>query len=132
MSKKSKSNFYDVAMFSFSRPILLMSVRAGDMMDNAKRPKKLPVKFLIFPSSVRLNTLNSHVKKALNMRLKLQKDVLCLISIVHEIDQRKFAKVINEADIVLVTTNKNRSRAPNITENELERFGGVMYRMSIR
>jgi hypothetical protein len=57
---------------------------------------------------------------------------LCLRSIVHEIDQRKFAKVINEADIVFVTTNKNRSRAPNITENELERFGGVMYRMSIR
>jgi hypothetical protein len=35
INKKSKAYFYNVAMISLSRPILLMGVRTGDMIFNA-------------------------------------------------------------------------------------------------
>jgi hypothetical protein len=102
-----------MVVFVLSRFILLVGVKAGDSMCNAKRPKN---GYGVFdtPTPIRLHTLNFYVKKMLNMSLKLHKDTLCLRSIMHEIDPCEFAKIINEPNIIFVTTNRNWCIPPYI------------------
>lgn len=51
------------------------------------------------------------------MRLKMQEDVLCVSAIIHQIDSREFAIVINKTDVVPRTTNRGRRRGPQTSEN---------------
>jgi hypothetical protein len=68
-------------MLSFRRPILLISVETGDVMCYAKWSEELIVKFLIFPTPIRLNTFNFCVKEPLNMSLELHEDALSISSV---------------------------------------------------
>jgi hypothetical protein len=59
-------------MFAFSRAILLMSVRARDMVSNANASKK-GVEGLIFTPPIRLNCQNFTIKLTFNKILKILK-----------------------------------------------------------
>jgi hypothetical protein len=75
-------------------------------MSNAKGSKKLAMKFLIFPTPVRLHTLNFCVKELFYVSLELGKDLLCFSAIMHEVNPRELTEIINETDVVFITTNR--------------------------
>jgi hypothetical protein len=97
-----------------------VGVRTRDTMGNAKLEEKLMVKFLIFPTPVRLDTFNFSVEEALHMHLKEHKNVLCISSVIHKINPCEFAKVINKANVILKSTNKSGRRTPNIGKDKLK------------
>jgi hypothetical protein len=51
------------------------------------------------------------------MGLELQKYTRSLRRIMDKINPRKFVEIINEANMVFITTNRCWSRSPNIYEN---------------
>jgi hypothetical protein len=53
------------------------------------------------------------------MGLKLGKDLGDFRTIMHKINPSKFTKVINKADIIFISSDRNRSSAPNIRKNKL-------------
>lgn len=58
-----------MAMFPLSRSVLLVSMRAGDMVGNTNALKK-GVKFLILTSPISLHGQDLAIKKAFNKLLK--------------------------------------------------------------
>jgi hypothetical protein len=123
MSKKCKTGFNYTSMFTLSRPILLVGVRARNLMGNGKRFKKLVMKFLIFPTPIRLHTLNFCVKNTLNMRLKLHKNTLSFRTVMHKINLRELAKIINKAYIIFVAANRHWGKpqtSEKMSSNSLE------------
>jgi len=91
------------------------------MMGNAKGTKEGIVHFSVFPSPIRLNTLYSSIKETLNVSFKLHKNAWCLRSIMHQIYPGELRKVINKTDIVFVSTNGSRRRAPHIRKDKIQR-----------
>jgi hypothetical protein len=65
------------------------------------------------------------------MRLKMQEDVLCVSAIIHQIDSREFAIVINKTDVVPRTTNRGRRRPPNIRKHKFKWGSRSMNRIII-
>jgi hypothetical protein len=51
------------------------------------------------------------------MGLELQEYMGCFRTAMHKIKPRKFTEIINEANIVFITTNRCGGRSPNIREN---------------
>jgi hypothetical protein len=60
MRHQGEPNFYYVTMFTLGRPVLLMSIRARDMMGDTSLLKG--VELLIFSTRVSLNSKNLPVK----------------------------------------------------------------------
>jgi hypothetical protein len=83
------------------------------------RDRKIGYEVFDFPTPVRLHTLNFRVKESFYMSLELGKDLLCFSAIMHEVNLREFTKIINETDIVFITTNRDWGRTPDIRKNEL-------------
>jgi hypothetical protein len=71
MSKKGDTHLHNVAMFTLSDTILLMCMRARDLMRDVNILKK-GIKFPILPTPVRLNSNDLTIKHALNEFLELK------------------------------------------------------------
>ena len=72
MCKESEPNLDDVAMLTLSYAILLMRVRAGNMVCDADLSKER-MKFLILTPPICLHSDDFSVKEALNKGLKFSK-----------------------------------------------------------
>jgi hypothetical protein len=72
MGKQDKSHLNNVTMLAIGSTILLMSVRARDMMRDANGSKE-GVEFLIFASPIGLNGYDLAIKYLFNKLLKLKK-----------------------------------------------------------
>ena len=107
-----------MSMFSFGRPILLVSMGTRHMVFNAYTLKER-VEFLVCTSPVRLESKDLFIKGSFNMILKIMKAGKNIRFILNKIDPSKLAIVINEAYIILVASNRSTSRTPHIGENEL-------------
>lgn len=70
MSKQGKLNLYNMLMLPFGRAVLLVSVRTRHVMNYANFIKE-GVKYLIFPTPVRLEHTNFCIKETLNILLKI-------------------------------------------------------------
>ena len=105
-------------MFSLSGPVLLMSVGTGNKMRDADLRKK-GVKFLILASPVSLHSDNLVVEQAFNKFLELVELLENFRFKLQKINPREFAKIINQAHIVFVTTKRIWCQSPNIRENKL-------------
>jgi hypothetical protein len=70
MSQKSEPHLHNVAMFTLSNTILLVSMRTRHLVGNANIMKK-EIKFLILSTPIRLDRKNLAVKLSLNKALKL-------------------------------------------------------------
>jgi hypothetical protein len=104
----------------FVRPIHFVGECEGTILnEQCQEIEKLAMKFLIFPTPVRLHTLNFRVKESFYVSLELGKDLLCFSAIMHEVNLHEFTKIINENDIVFITTNRDWGRTPDIRKNEL-------------
>ena len=88
------------------------------MMGNAKCVEE-GIEFLIFPSPIGLDSNNLTIKLSFNKCLKVVEDLKYIGSFLEKINPRILAKIINEANIICMFTNKDRSRAPHIRKNEL-------------
>jgi hypothetical protein len=71
MSKKRESHF-DNMMFSFCRPVLLMSVWTRNMMSNVKLSKER-IKLFILTTPIRLHDKDFPIKETFNKGLKFLK-----------------------------------------------------------
>jgi hypothetical protein len=96
-------------------------------MGNSSGVKKL-VEATIFPSPIRLDTLDFSVKQQLNVFLKLKENILNFRFGMKEKNPGEFAEIVNKTHIILKTTNRGYSRAPNICINELKRSSRSMNR----
>jgi hypothetical protein len=70
MSQKSEPHLHNVAMFTLSNTILLVSMRTRHLVGNANIMKK-EIKLLILSTPIRLDRKNLAVKLSLNKALKL-------------------------------------------------------------
>jgi hypothetical protein len=111
MSKERKTNFNYMAMFSFSESILLMSVRTRNMVGDARLLEKAP--------PVRLKCRDLLVKQSFNKILKLLEFMENFRFVLKQIDPSEFAKVINETNIIFISSNRIASKTPNIRKDEL-------------
>jgi hypothetical protein len=98
MSKKRKSYFDNMSMFSFCRPILLMSMWTRYMMSGTNALEKgvqaliLPTKgvqALILPTPVSLHGNDFPIKQTFNKVLKIMKTLENLIFVSKEKNPRK-------------------------------------------
>jgi hypothetical protein len=72
MCKKSNAHLDNVSMFTFSRAVLLMGMRTGNVMRNAYAFKE-GVQGLILTAPIRLYSLDFSPILAFNKRLKFMK-----------------------------------------------------------
>jgi hypothetical protein len=72
MGKQGKTDFYNMAVFSLGRAILLVCVRTRDVMGNANFIKK-GIKRLVLATPIRLNHKNFASKLALYKGLERMK-----------------------------------------------------------
>jgi hypothetical protein len=99
MGEKGQTNFYYMTTLAFNITILLMSVRTGHMMGNAKTGEE-GVKFSVLASPIRLVSKNLAVKLSLHNVLKILKFLKHFRLKLDEIDPSKFTIIINKADII--------------------------------
>lgn len=118
MGKKCKTDFNNVSMFAFSGTILLMCMRTRHKMRDANASKE-GIKLLIFTTPVGLNDHNFPIEHAFYKILELMKLLKNFRFKLDKINPGKFTEIINEANIVLPSSNRNRRRAPNIRKNKL-------------
>jgi hypothetical protein len=88
MSKKRKSYFDNMSMFSFCRPILLMSMWTRYMMSDTNALEK-GVQALILPTLVSLHGNDFPIKQTFNKVLKIMKTLENLIFVSKEKNPRK-------------------------------------------
>jgi hypothetical protein len=70
MSQKSEPHLHNVALFTLSNTILLVSMRTRHLVGNANIMKK-EIKLLILSTPIRLDRKNLAVKLSLNKALEL-------------------------------------------------------------
>src|SRR6266540_2252413 len=99
MSKKRKPDLYNMTMFSFSCPILLTCIGAGDVVSDADLCKKR-VEFLVLSSPVRLDRDNFSVKETLHKSLEFNKFTKNFGFKFQRMDPSKFTVIINETNII--------------------------------
>jgi hypothetical protein len=79
-----------------------MSMRIGNKVSNTNFVKG--VKFFILSSQVGLHGNDFPIKKSLNRSLKIMKFLKNFRPKLNEMDPRKFAIIIDEACVILITT----------------------------
>lgn len=104
MSKKCESHLYYVSMFALGRSILLMSVWAGNKIRNADAFEER-IKCLIFTPPIGLHSPDFFVKLSLHKTLEVLKTLKNFKFITQQVNPGKFGVIINEADIILKTTD---------------------------
>lgn len=113
MSEQGEPCLNNMAMFSFSYTIPLMSVGTRDTMSYTNILKEY-VKFVILATPIGLDKQNLVIKESFYMSLKLKKDLENFRFMFEKINPSKTTKSINKADIVFMTTSRNLGRAPHI------------------
>jgi hypothetical protein len=104
-------------MFVFSSSILLMCMRAGNMMSDSYLCEKR-IEFLILTTPVSLHGDDLAIKETLNKSLKLLEFLEDLRLVLKEINPVKLAKIINKTDIIFKTANRFRCRISYIRINK--------------
>jgi hypothetical protein len=104
-------------MFVFSSSILLMCMRAGNMMSDSYLCEKR-IEFLILTTPVSLHGDDLAIKETLNKSLKLLEFLEDLRLVLKEINPVKLAKIINKTDIIFKTVNRFRCRTSYIRINK--------------
>jgi hypothetical protein len=107
IGKERETNLNNVSMFTLSRSILLMCMRARDKMSNANALEK-GIEFLILTPPICLHCNNFLVKETLNKMLKIMKFLKDIRFIFQQIDPCKLAKIINKTNIVFISSNRIR------------------------
>jgi hypothetical protein len=108
--------------------ILLMCVWTRDPMENTELLKE-SIEVPVFTSPVRLNMDNFLIKEALNMILKLQKDIKHIRFAFKKVETSKTTKSINKTHTIVVSTNRNLGRTPHIGINKLKRRSSYSTRL---
>jgi hypothetical protein len=90
------------------------------MMNNAYTLKET-VQFLIFTNPISLHGENFATKLALNILLKIKKDLIHFRTFLKQINPSKLAKIINETYIIRMFAYRERSRTPYIRKYLLQR-----------
>jgi hypothetical protein len=127
MCKKCETSFNNMSMFSFSNTVLLMCMRTRNTVTNANVLKER-IKFNVFSTPVCLNMNNFMIKKALNMLLKLQKDMKHIGLTFEQIKPSEATETINKTDIILVSTHRSLGRVPYIRKDKLQRSRNYSFR----
>jgi hypothetical protein len=112
-------------VFTLSDAILFGCVWASDTVLNSLTSDE-PREATILVAPVRLEGTNVSVKKQLDMLLKRMKNFLHVRFALKKVDLGKPAKIIQEANIVLKTTNRRDCRSPHIRMHEFKRGGSDM------
>jgi hypothetical protein len=113
-----KPHLHNVVMFMLSSSILLVGVGARNLMRDTNGTKE-GIKFLILPTPIRLNGNNLVIKLSLNKMLEFQKVFKHLGLRMKQINLSKFIIIIDEANIVFLTTKRINSSTPHIRKNKL-------------
>lgn len=95
---------YEVSMFPFHTPLLLMSVRAGNTMENANGLKIL-VEVAIFAPPISLNRFDFGIKKTFDHRLKFDKYWHNIRFGLNRIDPSKPTESIHKRNIKSISIN---------------------------
>lgn len=88
-----------MAMFSLNNTILLMSVRAGDLVSNANIIEEL-VDFLVFATPISLNIVDLCAKSKLSFLLKLKEHMVHTRFIFQQINPSESTEIIDKTNIV--------------------------------
>jgi hypothetical protein len=102
VSEESEAYFNNVPMFPFGRAILLMSMRTGNMMCNPHVSKKR-TKGLILSPPIGLHGPYFSIKLAFNKSLEITKTSKDIRLLSQQIDPRKFAIIIYETHVILIS-----------------------------
>ena len=113
MSEQRKANFYDVSMFPLGGAVLLMSMRARNMVCDANAFKK-GVQPLVLPTPIGLHGNDLTIKQTFNMSLEKTKFFKDIRFIFEQIYPTKLAEIINKTDIVFLPSYRDGSRTPNV------------------
>jgi hypothetical protein len=119
MSKKRKPDFDNMPMFSFCRPVLLVSMWARYMMSNTNALEKR-VQTLILPTPISLHSNNFPIKQAFNKVLKIMETLENFRLVSKEKNPSEFAKIINKRHIIIVPPNRSWSWTPYIREDKVQ------------
>ena len=111
----------NVSMFMLSRSILLMGVRARNMMGNANACEKW-VQGLILPSQMGLNSSDFTIKLPLYHILEIMKTAKHFGLMTQQINPSKFAVIINKAHIITMPANRSWSQSPYIWKHKFQRI----------
>jgi hypothetical protein len=116
MSKQCKRHLHNMAMFTLDHTILLVSMRARDVMRDANRQG---VEFLIPSSPIGLYSKNLVPKLLFNEFLKFKKVFRNLKLVTKQIDPNEFTIIIDKTDIIVFATKGINGRPPHILVNKL-------------
>jgi hypothetical protein len=119
MREEGQPNFNYMTMLVLYCTILLMSMWARHMVRDAKLGEE-GVKLLILASPIRLNSKNLSIKPPFNKTLKLLKLLKHLGFELDEINPGEFSKVIDEANIILLSADRFWCRTPDIGVDKLQ------------
>jgi hypothetical protein len=81
--------------------------------------KEIFVEMMIFSTPIGLHTFNFCIKEKFDMFLKMKRSVLNIGIGMKKVCPSEFCEIIDEANIVLETTNTRNCMTPNIGINEL-------------
>ena len=99
MCKEGKANLNNMAMLTLSRTILLVCMRARNMMGDTNFLKET-IKFFILTTPISLHSDNFPIKLTLNKGLKVEKNLINIRTVLKQINPCKFTEIINEAYII--------------------------------
>jgi hypothetical protein len=119
MCEKRKPYFDNMSMFTLGRTILLVSVWARHVMSDANTLKE-GIQALILPTPISLHGNDFPIQQAFNKFLKVNEVLKNFRFVSKKVNPSKFAKIINKAHIVIVSSNRSWSRTPYIRENKVQ------------
>ena len=107
-------------MLAFRSTVLLMCMWTSKTMRNPMFLEE-GAKVAVFTAPIRLDINNFCFEKALNMCLKLEKDIKHIRFTFKQIKPCETTIGINKTDIVIVTTDRSLGMAPYIGINKFKR-----------
>jgi hypothetical protein len=111
--KERQANFNNVSMFPLDNSILLMCMPVGNKMSYADFFKE-GMRFLILSTPISLYRNNFSVKESFNKILEQMKSLKHIRFELEKINPSEFTIIINEVDIIFISSNETRCRTPNI------------------
>jgi hypothetical protein len=111
--KERQADFNNVSMFPLNNSILLMCMRAGNKMSYADFFKE-GMSILILSTPISLYRNNFSIKESFNKILELMKSLKHIRFELEKINPSEFTIIINEADIIFISSNGTGCRTPNI------------------
>jgi hypothetical protein len=117
--REAKALLDNMSMFTLGRTILLVSVWARHVMSDANTLKE-KIQVLILPTPISLHGNDFPIQQAFNKFLKVNEVLKNFRFVSKKVNPSKFAKIINKAHIVIVSSNRGWSRTPYIRENKVQ------------